>query len=70
MDRLARLLRVHVAPRTKAEISRATKAFKSIRNKKCPFSDEDLARSVVDVDESAPTVVVNVVDEISADSDG
>lgn len=66
---LANLLRAHIAPRNKAEIVRATRAFKSIRNKKYPFSDDDLARNIVDVDESVEPVVVSVVEEISSDSE-
>lgn len=67
---LGSLLRAHIAPQSKAEISRATKAFKSIRNKRYPFSDEELARNIVESDGSYRVALAEEPREISSDSDG
>ncbi len=67
---LCKLLSVHIAPKSKADISRACKDFKSIRNKKYPVSEDDLAKNIVDFDESAPAKVIDLPKEISADGEG
>ena len=67
---LANLLRIHIAPRSKSDIARVCKDFKSVRNKKYPISEEELAKHIVAVDESVPTKVIDTPQEISTDAEG
>jgi DNA sulfur modification protein DndB len=50
---LEELIRVHLAPLTKAEINRARRAFREIRQKQYPISAEDLEAGIVSVPEEA-----------------
>jgi DNA sulfur modification protein DndB len=45
---LEELLRVHLAPTSKAEISRARKTFKEVRQKQYPVTQEELEKSIVE----------------------
>jgi len=67
---LANLLRIHIAPRSKSDIARVCKDFKSVRNKKYPISEDELAKHIVAVDESVPTKVIDTPQEISTDAEG
>ncbi|MBP6835600.1 MAG: hypothetical protein KA978_32750 [Deltaproteobacteria bacterium] len=69
-DLLFNLLRVHIAPKSKSEIGRVCKDFKNVRNKKYPISEDDLAKNIVDFDDTAPAKVIDLPKEISSDGEG
>jgi DNA sulfur modification protein DndB len=66
---LGQLLRVHIAPRSKADITRVCKSFKSLRSKKYAVAEEDLAKHIVEIDEGAAAKIELPV-EISGDGEG
>ncbi len=44
---LAKMLKCHLAPSSKSEITRARQSYKMVRREKYPFAEEELARNVV-----------------------
>lgn len=50
---LEELLRIHLAPTSKAEISRARKTFKEVRQKQYPVTQEELEKSIVETGDQA-----------------